>query len=69
MSKGSKRRPGKGYEEGYELIWGEEPLDTDLWMDSCDHPGWDVCDEHESVFISGDDCPECFAAALKEWRE
>lgn len=52
MSKGSKRRPGKGYGEGYDRIWGKkEPVD--------EHPGWDICDEHESVFLMGDDCPDC----------
>ena len=61
MSKGSKRRPGKGYDEGYDRIWGkEEPV----------HPSdLDICDEHESVFMKGDDCPECAAREAAFYKE
>lgn len=37
MSKGSTRRPGQGYKDGYERIWGKDKNDLD-YMHPIDKP-------------------------------
>ena len=44
MSKGSARRPGRGYEEGHERIWGRRTT---------------RCHIHPDEVIDEEKCPKC----------